>query len=136
MGTSPLRAIVRAFTHEIAARLAKRAIATGRETELLVSPPWEITINVASLDTKSTAASIRIPPNLQRFLKRVAGQPENALSALHQNLIGATDTTPRPGRALAKRAGYPYHSRLRQALADLVRQQLLDHGPDGYRRPR
>lgn len=130
---SPLRLLVRACAHQIAARLAKRSITSGRETELLICPPWEITLNVASLDTQA-GATIKIPPNLHRFLKRVADQP--TLSALHQNLLEAADATPRPGKALAKRAGYPYHSRLRQALADLVRQQLLDHGPDGYRRPR
>lgn len=128
---SPLRMMLRAIAHHLAARLAKKGLESGRETELIFCPPWEITIQAASLDTRSPR--VNIPPLVRRLLDPAVWK-EQDLSPLHQALIESATDKPQTAKTLARLAGYPYNSRLRQALADLARAELLSRGPDGYRR--
>lgn len=52
----------------------------------------------------------------------------------HRLLVLAASREWMSAKALARRAGYPYHGPLRQAIADLVRAGHLERGPDGIRR--
>ena len=52
---------------------------------------------------------------------------------VHRQILRHLTDTPISAKKLARRAGYKYNSRLRQALADLGRADLIIHSPDGYR---
>jgi hypothetical protein len=67
----------------------------------------------------------------------VAQFPEEApadLPKIERAILGALASgEDMPGKRIAKVAGYAMCSSFRAALARMVRQGVLTHGPDGYR---
>ncbi len=60
--------------------------------------------------------------------------PTRFESPMHAAIYEAATGSPMSTKSLARRAGYPWHSMFRQAVADLVRSGLLARVPEGVKR--
>lgn len=70
----------------------------------------------------------------ERLRLSVPPVPAETLTPMAETILEALREAgkPLPAKVLAKRAGYAYGSRLRQALADLGRRGMISRLPDGY----
>jgi hypothetical protein len=78
---------------------------------------------VASVSTEEPAPPAVVPP------------PPEELPPLHRDILAALGSSPLPGKALASRAGRPYNSRFREAMAALVEVGHARRARGGYSRP-
>lgn len=52
-----LRALLRRSAHLLLAKLAQSGVTSGRESEVVISPPWEVVLSISTADTLALTPS-------------------------------------------------------------------------------